>query len=71
MQEKASNKKNFFWRTDDFLDFALEKYDRRSKPSKQSQGVQRKEDCYFDPVEKVIQEFEKMKGIKMEFIDVS
>lgn len=57
--------------TEGFLDFALEKYDRRSKPSEQSQGEQRKDDRYFDPVEKVIQEFEKMKGINLELIDVS
>jgi len=29
------------------------------------------DDRYFEPVEKVIQEFENIKGIKMEAIDVS
>jgi len=33
--------------------------------------MQRMDDRYFEPVEKVIQEFENIKGIKMEAIDVS
>jgi len=57
--------------TEGFLDSALEKYDRRTKPSEQSQGMQRMDDRYFEPVEKVIQEFENIKGIKIEVIDLS
>jgi REP element-mobilizing transposase RayT len=54
----------------DFLDSAVEKYDRRIIPPHQSKGMRRKKDRYFDPVEKVIWEFEKIKGIKIEDIDV-
>ena len=55
--------------SDNFLKSALKKSDRRNRPSDQSKGYQRKGDRYFEPVEKIIQEFEKMHGIKLEEID--
>jgi hypothetical protein len=57
--------------SEDFLQSALKKYDRRKRPTHQGKGMQRKQDRYFDPVEKVITEFERIKGIKIEEIDIS
>ena len=57
--------------SEDFFKSALKKYDRRTRPSTQSIGVQRQDERYFDPVEKVIWEFEKIKGIQIEEIDIS
>jgi hypothetical protein len=56
---------------ENFLQSALKKYDRRTKPADQSKGNRRKKDRYFDPVGKVIWEFEKIKGIKIDDIDIS
>ena len=42
----------------------------RTKPSDQSIGTQRTDDRYFDPVEKVIWEFEKIKGFKIDEINI-
>jgi hypothetical protein len=53
---------------DEFLKAALKKYDRRKKPSTQGRGVQRQDEGYFDPTEKVIWEFEKIKGVKIDDI---
>lgn len=55
--------------SEDFLKSALEKHDRRNRPSHQSIGVRRKEDLYFEPVEKVLWEFERMNGTKIEDIN--
>ncbi len=56
---------------EDFMESALKKYDRRTKPSDQGKGNRRKKDRYFDPVGKVIWEFEEIKGTKIEDIDIS
>jgi REP element-mobilizing transposase RayT len=60
-----------FLGSEDFFKSALKKFDRRTRPTDQSIGTQRKDDFYFDPVEKVIREFEKIKGLKMEKIDIT
>jgi putative transposase len=60
-----------FLGSEDFFKSALKKFDRRTRPSAQSIGALRKDDFYFDPVEKVIWEFEKIKGLKMEEIDIT
>jgi REP element-mobilizing transposase RayT len=52
-----------------FLDEALEKFDRRGKLG--SEGVKRIDDRYFEPEEKVIWEFEIEQGLKLEEIDMS
>jgi hypothetical protein len=41
-------------------------YNRRQKPTDQSIGVQRKNERYFEPVEKVFREFESMCGVNPE-----
>jgi REP element-mobilizing transposase RayT len=56
--------------SEDFFKSALKKFDRRTRPQDQSIGDQRRDDFYFEPVEKVIWEFEKTKGLKMEEIDI-
>lgn len=53
----------------DFLNRSIDKFDRRKKPTNQSPGSQRKDERFFDPIEKVFYEFEKLKGIKIEKID--
>jgi hypothetical protein len=55
--------------SDTFLKLALKKFNRRQRPTEQSIGVRRKEDLYFEPVERVFWEFESMRGIKVEGID--
>ncbi|MCP5106792.1 MAG: hypothetical protein GY950_25640 [bacterium] len=54
---------------DDFMESALKKYNRRNSPSHQSKGIQRKDELCFDPVEKIVWEFERMNGIKIAEID--
>jgi REP element-mobilizing transposase RayT len=53
----------------DFIEKAVEKFNRR----KRSDAVKRKrvDDRYFEPAEKVFQEFESMKGVKIDDIDVT
>jgi REP element-mobilizing transposase RayT len=55
--------------SDMFLKLALKKFNRRQRPTEQSKGVQRKEDLYFEPVERVFWEFEGSRGIKVDEID--
>ena len=57
--------------SEDFLKSAIKKYDRRKRPTEQSIGSQRKEDFYFHPVEKVMWEFERIKSVKIEEIDIT
>jgi len=57
--------------SEDFFQSVLKKFERRTKPSDQSKGTQRLDDYYFDPVEKVIWEFENIKGMRLEEIDIS
>jgi REP element-mobilizing transposase RayT len=56
---------------EDFFKSAISKYDRRKRPGDQSPGSQRVDDKYFEPVEKVIWEFEKLKKIIIDDIDVT
>ncbi|NIM16227.1 MAG: hypothetical protein GTN68_33350, partial [Candidatus Aminicenantes bacterium] len=56
----------------EFLEEAIEKYNRREKPdSSQSIGVRRSDERYFEPVEKVFQEFEDKIGMETEEIDIT
>ena len=52
-----------------FLKLALKKHNRRQRPTDQSIGVQRKDDRYFEPVEKVLWEFENIYGVNVEEIE--
>ena len=54
---------------DGFMKFALKKHNRRQIPTAQSIGVQRKDDRYFEPVEKVLWEFKNIYGINFEEIE--
>lgn len=55
--------------SDSFLESALKKHDRRKRPTSQSKGVHRRYEGYFDPIEKVIFEFERMNEIDIDVID--
>jgi hypothetical protein len=57
--------------SEEFLKSAIKKSDRRTRPTDQSIGNQRKDECYFEPVEKVLWEFENIKGVKVEEIDIT
>lgn len=61
---------NFFG-SDKFFKSALNKFNRRKKPLEQNKGVKRKDDFFFESMEKVIWEFEKKKRIKIDKIDIS
>jgi hypothetical protein len=52
-----------------FLKLALKKHNRRQRPTDQSIGVQRKDDRYFEPVEKVLWEFKNIHGVNVEEIE--
>jgi hypothetical protein len=45
-----------------YMESAREKHNRRKRPTEQSDGVKRVDERYFEPAQKVIQEFESMKG---------
>jgi REP element-mobilizing transposase RayT len=51
-----------------FVEKALERYERRLQPN--GMKKKRRDDFYFEPVAKVIQEFEQDKGIKIEDINI-
>ncbi len=55
----------------DFRKMALEKYNRRTRPSSQSKGNQRKNELNFDPVKKIIWEFERISGVKVDEIVIN
>jgi hypothetical protein len=55
--------------SDHFLKKSLKKHDRRKRPTDQSTGFQRKNDRFFEPVEKVLWEFENIRGINLDDID--
>lgn len=55
--------------SEEFLKEALSMYDRRKKA--QSSGRQRIDDRYFEPVEKILMEFENLKGIKIEDVNIN
>jgi REP element-mobilizing transposase RayT len=52
---------------EDFWESALAKFDRRS--GEESPKRKRWDDRYFDPLAKIIQEFERMKGVQIEEIE--
>ena len=52
-----------------FLKLALKRHNRRQRPTDQSIGVQRKDDRYFEPVEKVLWEFKNIHGVNVEEIE--
>jgi len=52
-----------------FLKLALKKHDRRQTPQDQSMGVKRKDERYFDTVDKVLQEFKNIHGVNYDEID--
>jgi len=51
-----------------FVEKALERYERRLEPD--GMKKKRRDDFYFEPVAKVIQEFERDKGIKIDDINI-
>ena len=55
--------------SENFLKLALKKHNRRQIPTDQSLGVQRKDDRYFDAVEKVLWEFKNIYGVNFDEID--
>ena len=55
--------------SDTFLKEALKKFNRRQRPTEQSIGVRRKDDRYFEPIERVFWEFEDSRGIKVDEIN--
>jgi REP element-mobilizing transposase RayT len=55
--------------SDSFLKSALKKYDRRKRPTFQSKGTQREDEQYFEPVEKILWEFERTKRTNIDDVD--
>jgi hypothetical protein len=53
----------------DFFKSAVQRFERRKKPTHQSKGVQRIDERYLEPLEKVLMEFEQINGVKMLGID--
>ncbi|MFC2140911.1 hypothetical protein ACFLQP_01260 [Acidobacteriota bacterium] len=53
----------------DFINNAFEKFDRRQRPTEQSIGSQRQDELYYEPVEKIIQEFQTRNDIDIHEID--
>lgn len=54
-----------------FLELALEKHNRRQRPSTQSKGVKRIDERFFEPVEKVFWEFKNIRGVDPDDIDTT
>lgn len=52
-----------------YIETALEKHDRRKRPTVQSVGVKREDERCFEPAQKVIHEFERIKGVPIPAID--
>ena len=52
-----------------YMETAMEKHNRRKRPTEQSDGVKREDERCFEPAQKVIQEFEIMKGAAISTID--
>ena len=53
----------------EFVETAKGKHNRRKRPTEQSIGVKREDERSFEPAEKVIHEFEIMKGTPIPGID--
>ena len=49
----------------DFINTAFEKFDRRQRPTDQGIGSQRQDEQYYEPVEKVIREFQTRHDINI------
>ncbi len=56
--------------SESFMELAREKHNRRKRPSNQSKGIQREDEFDFEPVAKVLWEFEKINDIKLDSIDI-
>lgn len=57
--------------SDVFLGLALKKHNRRQRPTSQSKGVKRKDERFFEPVEKVLWEFKNIYGVDVDDIDTA
>ena len=55
--------------SDSCMKLALKKHNRRQIPTDQTIGVQRKDDRFFEPVEKVLWEFKNIHGINFDKIE--
>ncbi len=53
----------------EYMEIAREKHNRRKRPTEQSDGVNRQDERCFEPVQKVLQEFEEMKAVPISGID--
>jgi REP element-mobilizing transposase RayT len=52
-----------------YMKTAKEKHNRRKRPTDQSDGVKRQDERCFEPAQKILQEFEEIKGISLSGID--
>lgn len=66
----TTNKYGEFWGSDNFIKKALKQFNRRLAPTEQSISINRIDDGYFEPVEKIIMEFEIEMGLKVMDIDI-
>lgn len=48
---------------------ALERFDRRKRPTLQSKGTRREDEHYFEPVDMILYEFEKANRINIDDVD--
>ncbi len=55
--------------SESFMKSALKKYNRRDRPTGQSSGTRRIDERNFEPVEKVVWEFERLVGTEIEKVD--
>jgi len=53
----------------EYMEIARERHNRRKRPTEQSDGVKRLDERCFDPVQKVLQEFEEMNAVRISGID--
>jgi len=53
----------------DFIDSAFDKFDRLQRPTELSIGSKRQDELYYEPMEKVIQEFQTRNDIDIYAID--
>jgi hypothetical protein len=53
----------------EYIEIAREKHNRRKRPTEQSDGVNRQDERFFEPVQKVLQGFEEMKAVPISGID--
>ena len=55
----------------DFINTAFKKFDRRQMPTEQSIGCQRQDERYYEPMEKIIQEFQIRHALDIYEIDIN